>query len=122
MRLDSVTPAAPRPLDEVRDAAAAGARAEAVARALMALAQDPERRTGGDRAPRPLPMPHALGPERYRGVTRLDRLPQIPGAMLESLMAGDAGTPVIQVADASVLLGLTGATQPADPEDARPSA
>lgn len=118
LRLDSVTPPTPHPLDEVRDAVVAGARAEAVNAALMTLGQSlsVELSSQGNDA---FAQAHGVTPETYADVTRLDRLTQIPQTMLESLMGSAAGTPVVQVSDQQLMLGLVGDTQPADPEDAQ---
>ncbi|MCB1390278.1 MAG: SurA N-terminal domain-containing protein [Rhodobacteraceae bacterium] len=116
LRLDSVTPAAPRPLDEVRDAAAVGARQEAVNAALLDLGQgwSAELASTGVEA---FSEAHGIAAETLADVTRLDRQPQLPASMADSLFAGAEGTPVLHVAEGQALLALIGPTQPADPED-----
>lgn len=118
MRLDGVTPPSPRPLNAVREAAAAGARQEMVDAALMALGQElsADLAAQGSAA---FAEARGLAPESFEGVTRLDRLTQLPETMLTSVMDGAAGTPVLTVADGRALLALIQPTQPADPEDSQ---
>lgn len=118
LRLDSLTPPTPRPLDEVRDLAAAGARAEAVVAALTLQAQSllVDLATQG---PEAFAEARGLVPERFEGVTRLDRLPQLPPAMAEALFGAPEGTTSVQQDAQRVLIGLAGPSLPADPEDAQ---
>lgn len=118
LRLDGVTPPTPRPLEEVREAAAAGARAEAVAAALLRYGQSltADLAAQGTEA---FAEAQGISAESYEGVTRLDTLDQIPAPMLESLMSAEAGTPVLNVVDGQALIALTGETLPADPGDAQ---
>lgn len=116
LRLDAVTPPTPRPLDEVRDEAAAGARAEAVGAALLTLAQT----LSADLAREGVQAfadARLLTPERIEAVTRLDQLSQVPDAMAESLFAAEAGTAVVHHDGARVLLALTGEIAAPDAED-----
>ena len=62
---------------------------------------------------------HDLTPESYEGVTRLDRLTQIPATMLETLFAGDEGSPVLSLAEGQALLARIGATEAPDLGDAQ---
>ena len=118
LRLDGITPPTPRPLAEVLDAATAGARAQAVTAALMALATDLSAQLAAQGVDA-FSEAQGLAPESFEDVTRLDRLPQIPAPMLESLFTASAGTPVIQPTDAGVLLALVRDSQPADAGDAQ---
>ncbi|MBN8293731.1 SurA N-terminal domain-containing protein [Rhodobacter sp. NTK016B] len=116
LRLDAVIPPAPRPLDEVRDEVAAGAREQAVEAALMALGQDwsAELAANGTEA---FGEAHQIAAESFEGVTRLDRIGQIPDEMMESLMTAEPGTPILNVGDGQALLALTGPVGEADPEN-----
>lgn len=120
LRLDSVTPATPRPLAEVHDQAAAGARQEAVDAALLQLGQgySVELATSGVEA---FAEAHGLAAETLADVTRLDRQPQLPPSMLQSLLSGAEGTPVLHVANGQGLLALIGPTEAPDPQDSRTS-
>lgn len=114
LRLDSVTPPAPRPLEDVRADVIAGARVRAVESALMALAQEwsVELSTEGVEA---FGEAHGIAAETFADITRLDPLPQFPSVMMESILDAEPGTPVIQAAEGRVFLTLVGETQAADP-------
>lgn len=118
LRLDTVTPPTPRPLDQVRDEAAAGARAEAVGVALLSMVQtlSADLSREGTLA---FAEARLLTPERIEGVTRLDRLAQVPDEMAEQLFAAEPGTAVVHHDGARVLLALTGDIAAADAEDAQ---
>ena len=118
LRLDSVTPPTPRPLAEVQDAAAAGARIEAVDAALLALGQSlsVDLASNGVEA---FSEAQGIAAETLADVTRLDRQPQLPPTMLQSLLDGSEGTPVLQVAGGRAYLGLIGPTEAPDAEDSR---
>lgn len=118
LRLDSITPPAPRPLADVLDEATAGARAEAVTSALMAFATELSAQLAAQGTDA-FSEARDLAPESFEDVTRLDRLPQVPPSMLDSLFAASAGTPVIQASGDSVLLALVRESQPADAGDAQ---
>ena len=118
LRLDSVTPPAPRPLDEVRAEATAGARQAAVEAALMLLGQSWSVELAQTDS-QTFAETHDLTPESYEGVTRLDRLTQIPATMLETLFAGDEGSPVLSLAEGQALLARIGATEAPDLGDAQ---
>ena len=118
LRLDSVTPAAPRPLDAVREAATAGARALKVEAALMALGQGLSvdlAATGAEA----FGTTNTLTPQRFEAITRLDRVAEVPATMLETILGSAANTPVLAIAEGRALLALVSETQPADPEDAQ---
>ena len=118
LRLDGVTPPAPRPLADVRTEAEAGARAAQVDAALLALgttlsadlAREGVMAFGDARF---------LAAETYADVTRLDRMAGIPPALLESVLDGEEGAPVILVENQTLYLGLIGAITPPDPADAQ---
>ncbi|GAB4261971.1 MAG: peptidyl-prolyl cis-trans isomerase [Pararhodobacter sp.] len=116
IRLDSVTPPTPRPLDEVRAEAAAGARRLAVEAALLARGQELSAELARDGI-EAFSEAHGLVPETFEGVTRLDRLPQVPAAMLDPLFEAEPGATVLGVADGSVLMALVTGLTPPDLED-----
>lgn len=116
LRLDSITPPTPRPLADVLDEATAGARAEAVSAALMALATELSAQLAAQGTD-DFSEARATAPESFADVTRLDRLPQMPAAMLDSIFSASAGTPVVQAAGTGVLLALVQGSQPADEGD-----
>lgn len=118
IRLDSITPPTPRPLDAVRTTATAGARQIAVEAALLDLVQNlsAELASLGSQG---FAEAHSLTPETFEAVTRLDRLAQVPATMMESIMASDTGAPVVHISDGQALLALVGAAEAADPEDAQ---
>lgn len=118
LRLDSVTPATPHPLDTVREAATAGARAAKVSAALLALGQtlSVELAATGAAA---FGEAHGLAPQRFEAITRLDRVSEVPATMFETILASAANTPVLAVAEGRALLALVGETLPADAEDAQ---
>ena len=118
IRLDAIIPPTPYPLDDVRANVAVAARQVAVETALASYARDlsVELSTMGTQA---FAEAQELTPETFEGVTRLDRLSQVPVVMLETILTSDAGTPVINVADGQALLALVGAAQDADLADAQ---
>ncbi len=118
LRLDSITPPAPRPLDEVRDEAAEGARAALVAERLMAEAEALGEGlvTQGVEG---FADETGLAPDRFEAITRLDRLPELPGDLLEDLFAAEPGEPVMQPRGAEVLLAVVIEREAAAPQDAQ---
>ncbi|MCA2010482.1 SurA N-terminal domain-containing protein [Cereibacter sphaeroides] len=115
LRLDTVTPPTPRPLDEVREAAEAGARQRAVEAALMEQGRDwsVELSQNGVEA---FGEAHGIAAESFADITRLDPLPQFPQTVMESVLDAEPGTPVLQVTEGRALLALVGETEAADPE------
>ncbi|MFN4099947.1 MAG: hypothetical protein ACK4GT_09230, partial [Pararhodobacter sp.] len=113
LRLDNVTPPTPRPLAEVRQAAAEGARQAAVEAALLELGQAWSAELGATGTVA-FGETYGIAAQSFADITRLDSLQQIPPAMVESLMSGEPGTPVLQVADGQALLALIGDTQAPD--------
>lgn len=115
--LEEVVPPAPRPLDEVRFLALAGARAEALQAALMARAQAlaPDLAAAG-----PVAFAEATGlaPEVLEGLRRMDGPQGLPLPVIEALLAAPVGVPVIVPAAGQVVLALVTAIEPPDPEDA----
>ncbi len=116
LRLDGITPPAPRPLAEVRDEVAAGARTAAVAAALLALgtemsvelsASDPATLAEG----RELPF------DSFEQITRLDTLPGLPATLLDALFDAEPGDPALEVQGATAWLAVVTDRRPADPED-----
>ena len=116
IRLDSVTPPTPRPLDEVREAATTGARVVAVESALMTLGQNLSAELAQVGA-QGFAEANDLTPQTFEEITRLDTVTQVPQAMLGSIMTADAGTPVMNIGDGQALLALVGARQDADLAD-----
>jgi peptidyl-prolyl cis-trans isomerase D len=116
LRLDGITPAAPRPLDEVRQDAAAGARVQAAETALMERARALSVELVAQGAQN-FSDAQGLVPESFQSVTRLDSVAQVPAPMLESILSADAGTTVINIADGQVLMALVGEDQAPDPAD-----
>jgi len=116
LRLDAITPPAPRPLDDVREEATAGARLQVVESALLerATVLSAELVTQGAQA---FSDAQGLTPESFEAVTRLDTLSQVPASMIESVLSSAAGTPVINVADGQALIALVGETREPDLED-----
>lgn len=116
LRLDEIIPPAPIPLDEVREAASAGARDELVNAALLAYGQtlSAELASGGAES---FSEAHNLAPERFEAVTRLDRLAQVPFSMLEELMTGEVGAPILHVEGGIALLALVEDSEAPDLED-----
>lgn len=118
LRLDAITPPALRPLESVADAARAGARAEAVAEALAEHAQS----LADDLAaqgPEAFAAARELAEERFEGVTRLDRIPALPGPLLEALFDAETGAAVVRVEGVRAFLALVSARAPADTADAQ---
>jgi peptidyl-prolyl cis-trans isomerase D len=118
MRLDSITPPTPRPLDEVRDAATAGARQAAVDSALLDLAQTLSAELAS-MGPEAFAEANGLAAESFEEVTRLDTVPQVPASMLETILSSDAGTPVVTASNGRALIAFVRETLPADEDDAQ---
>ena len=118
LRLDGITPPAPRPLEEVRADATAGARAQAVEAALMDRAQGLSAQLSADGI-EAFAEAHGLAAETYQDITRTDRVPGVPSALLEQLLAAEPGTPVLKAEDGQVHMALVTDRQPADPGDAQ---
>jgi peptidyl-prolyl cis-trans isomerase D len=105
LRLDSVTPPTPRPLDDVRAAVEAGARAEALRAALTAQAEALAP-TLAAQGPEDFSETTGLVPDTYAALTRLDRMPNLPPALLEGVHAAAVGTTIIAGAGDQVFLAL----------------
>lgn len=118
LRLDRIDPPAPRPLDEVREEAAAGARAEALRAALTARAEAlaPELAAQGVEA---FAEASGLIPDSFESLTRLDRLPGLPPALIEALHAAEPGQTVIQASGGQAYLALITARSAPDEGDAQ---
>ena len=118
LRLDGITPPAPRPLAEVADEASAGARAELVAGALLRHAQA----LSADLARSEIDAfaeETGLVPEGFEQITRTDRLPGLPQALLEQIFDATPGNPVLHVDGERAYLAIAGERQGADPDDAQ---
>lgn len=118
LRLDAITPPAPRPLDEVRTAAAEGARARLVEAALSERAQTlaAELAAAGAEA---VAEAQELPFDSFEQITRTDTLPGLPDALLDAVFDGEAGEPVVQVAGQRAFVAIVTDRQPPDPEDAQ---
>jgi peptidyl-prolyl cis-trans isomerase D len=105
LRLDNVTPPTPRPLDDVRAAVEVGARAEALRAALTAQA-DALAPTLAVQGPEDFSEATGLVPDTYAALTRLDRMPNLPPALLEGVHSAAVGTTIIAGAGDQVFLAL----------------
>lgn len=116
IRLDRIEPPTPRPLDEVRDEAAAGARAQAVEAALTARAQAlaPDLSAQGVED-----FSEATGliPDSYEAMTRLDRIPGLPPRLIEALHGAEPSQTVIIASGTQVYLALVTDRGAPDEED-----
>ncbi|KPQ08254.1 MAG: peptidyl-prolyl cis-trans isomerase D [Rhodobacteraceae bacterium HLUCCA12] len=116
LRLDEVTPPAPRPLDEVRAEAEAGARAEAVNEALRARADS----LSGDLAEQGVDAfadETGLPVDGFEQVTRNDSLPDLPGTLLDAVFDAEPGDPVVHVSEERAYLAVVTDRRAPDPED-----
>ncbi len=116
LRVDTIDPPAPVALDQVREQAEAGANSRAVVSALLALAQEwsvPLATQGADA----FAEERALTPETFELVTRTDRLPGLPQALVQELFDSEPRTPVIVPQANSVVLAIAQPPLPADPGD-----
>lgn len=118
LRLDGITPPTPRPLDEVRIAAFAGARAQALEAALTARALElaPDLVANGADA---FAEATGLVPEGYAALTRLDRVAGLSPALAEAIHGAAAGQTVIRASGGQVQLALVTAVAAPDAEDAQ---
>ncbi|MCW1932831.1 peptidylprolyl isomerase [Pararhodobacter zhoushanensis] len=116
IRLDSVTPPTPRPIEDVREAVVAGARVAAVDAALQSMGQTLSADLVAE-GPETFGETRDLSPEVFENITRLDRLTQVPATMLETIMASDVNTPVMSVAEGRLLLVYVGETEAPDSAD-----
>ncbi len=117
LRLDGVTPPTPRPLAEIRNEAEAGARAALVAERLMEQAGAKRAELAGQGVDA-FAEATGLAPDRFEAITRLDRLPDMPGDLLEELFAAEPGEPVMHPRGAAVLMGVVTDRLDPDTEDA----
>ncbi|MGY6533953.1 MAG: peptidyl-prolyl cis-trans isomerase [Pararhodobacter sp.] len=118
LRLDSITPPSPRPLDEVRDAVLAGAQRQALEEALLARGQALSATLSADTVAE-FGEDQGLAAESFENITRTDRVPGVPAALLEQLFDSAPGTPVLLARDGQLLIAIVTDRQPADPEDAQ---
>ncbi|WP_209425886.1 SurA N-terminal domain-containing protein [Pararhodobacter sp. SW119] len=116
LRLDGITAPAPRPLAEVRDEALQGARAERVAAQLMTQAEDMQSALANQGVDA-FAEASGLEPDRIAQITRLDRLPDLPDELIETLFAAEPGAPVIAAQGDTVLLAMLTDRQPPDLQD-----
>jgi len=118
LRLDAITPPAPRPLDDVRDEVAAAARAQAVDAALAAQAQALSTdlaRVGAAALAEAQEIPF----DSFEQITRTDTLPGLPTALLDAVFDSEPGAPVVHVTDEQAYIAVVTDRQPPDPEDAQ---
>jgi peptidyl-prolyl cis-trans isomerase D len=116
LRLDGITPPTPRPLAEVRAEAAEGARAAMVAAQLMQEAAELSAGLAGATV-EGFAETTGLAPDRFEAVTRLDRLPELPGDLLETLFAAEPGVPVLHPEGPTVLMAVVTERLEPGPED-----
>lgn len=118
LRLDGITPPAPRPLADVEAEAAEGARQAALTAALeeRARALAPQLLAEGAEA---LSEATGLVPDTYAALTRLDRIPDLPAALLEDIHAAEPGTTLIRAEDGRAFLALVSARGTPDAGDAQ---
>ncbi len=118
LRLDAITPPAPRPLAEVRNAVEAEARARAVETALTGQAQAFSAdlaRDGVDAVAETQEMPF----DSFEQVTRIDTLPGLPAALLEAVFDAEVGAPVVHVSNRRAFVAIVTDRLPPDPDDAQ---
>ncbi len=118
MRLEGVTPPAPRPLAEVRAEAEAGARARAVAEALRALSETLAPQLAAD-GPEAFGAAQGVAAESYENITRTDRVPGVPASLLERIFTAAPGDPVMLVHEGNLALAMLTDRQAADTDDAQ---
>jgi peptidyl-prolyl cis-trans isomerase D len=116
LRLDAITPPTPRPLDEVRIAAFAGARTQALEAALTARALElaPDLATNGADA---FAEATGLVPEGFAAISRLDRVTALSPALAEAIHGAAAGQTVIRAAGGQVQIALVTAVAAPDAQD-----
>ncbi|MEZ5751905.1 MAG: SurA N-terminal domain-containing protein [Paracoccaceae bacterium] len=116
LRVDAITPPTPRPLDDVREAATLGARAAIVDAALAVLATDLSA-TLVEQGTEAFGEAQGRSAESFEGISRLDSVTEVPGAMLETIFASDTGAPVVHVVDQTARIALVRSVEPADRGD-----
>lgn len=118
LRLDDITPPAPRPLAEVRDEVEAAARARAVDAALAERAQALSAdlaRDGANTVAETQEMPF----DSFELITRTDTVPGLPDMLLDAVFDSEPGVPVTHVAGQRGFVALVTDRQPPDPDDAQ---
>lgn len=118
LRLDGITPPAPRPLAEVRTEAEAATRARAVNAALREQAQALGAElagVGADAFAEAQEMPF----DSFEQITRTDTLPGLPDTLLDAVFDAEPGAPVVHVTGERAFIAIVTDRQPPDPEDAQ---
>lgn len=118
LRLDTITPPAPRPLAEVRGEVEAAARARAVDAALAERAQVLSAdiaRDGINAVAEAQEMPF----DSFEQITRTDTLPGLTDTLLDAVFDAEPGTPVVHVTGERAFVAIVTDRQPPDPEDAQ---
>ncbi|WP_333828543.1 peptidylprolyl isomerase [Pararhodobacter sp.] len=118
LRLDSITPPAPRPLADVRNEAAEGARAQAVEVALVEQAQALSAALASDGV-NAFAEAQEMPFDSFEHVTRADTLPGLPEALLDAVFDAEPGAPVVQVTEQRAFIAIVTDRQPPDTEDAQ---
>lgn len=118
LRLDGITPPSPRPLDEVRADATAGARAALVAERLTEAATELQQELAAAGI-EDFAEATGLAPDRFEAVTRLDRLPDLPGDLLEAAFAAEPGEPVNHPRGAELLIAVITERSAPEAQDAQ---
>ena len=116
IELVGITPPTPRPLDEVRIQAFAGARAQAMEAALVARATELAPSLAADGA-EAFAEATGLVADGYAGLTRLDGAQGLPDDLVEAIHTAGAGETVVLGNAGQAWLALVTATAPADPFD-----
>jgi peptidyl-prolyl cis-trans isomerase D len=116
IELRGITPPTPRPLDEVRIQAFAGARAQALEAALVARATDLAPALAAD-GPEAFAEATGLVADGYAELTRLDGAQNLPEALVEAIHAAGAGETVVVGSGGQAFLALITAASPPDPGD-----
>ena len=116
IELMGITPPTPRPLDEVRIPAFAGARAQAIEAALVARATELAPALAAD-GPDAFAEATGLVADGYAELTRLDGTQGLPADLVTAIHAAGAGETVVLGSGGQAYLALITAANPADPAD-----
>lgn len=110
IRLDGIDPPAPLPLDAVRGQIVEILRMEMLGEALRAQAQALVAQIAAE-------GPDAHPSDSFTGITRIDRVSELPSAFLADLLDAEPGTVLVSDAAARVFVGIKDAARDADPQD-----
>jgi len=118
LRRDGVTPPTPRPLDDVRPEAEAGARLSALDAALTARATELAAQLAAQDV-ETFSEATGLVAEGFAALTRLDGLPHLPPALTDAIHAADPGETTLFAGGGRAWLALVTATAAPDTGDAQ---